>query len=150
MIDGDIVDKQRACFDQLYESYPVTIAKAISRKERYFFQKRFCSCDKTERLDRETTSNMIPRLVYGEIDFDTFALCLEKVKTKYGNAAGVMQEPGGVFYDIGSGTGKPVIAASLLYPFQRACGIEVRGEHMSKSLCCFQSVVSQWFIQHFC
>lgn len=36
-----------------------------------------------------------------------------------------MENDGGVFYDLGSGAGKGVIAASLLHPFERCCGIEL-------------------------
>jgi len=36
-----------------------------------------------------------------------------------------MQEAGGVFYDLGSGAGKGVLAASLLHPFDKCCGIEL-------------------------
>ena len=53
--------------------------------------------------------------MYGEITFKTLALALHKVKTKYGlpgvgssGPEGVLQGAGGAFYDIGSGTGKPV------------------------------------------
>lgn len=53
--------------------------------------------------------------MYGEITFKTLALALHKIKTKYGlpgvgssGKEGVLQGNGGAFYDIGSGTGKPV------------------------------------------
>ena len=35
---------------------------------------------------------------------------------------------GGVFYDLGSGTGKPVFAAALLQKWDRCVGIELLGE----------------------
>ena len=57
--------------------------------------------------------------MYGEITFKTLALALHKVKTKYGlpgvgssGPEGVLQGAGGAFYDIGSGTGKPVRGVS--------------------------------------
>lgn len=37
----------------------------------------------------------------------------------------LLQRPGGVFYDIGSGTGKPSVAAACLHPFERAGGVEI-------------------------
>ena len=65
------------------------------------------------RDETEQTGNST--LVYGEITFKTLALALHKVKTKYGlpgvgssGPDGVLQGAGGTFYDIGSGTGKPV------------------------------------------
>lgn len=36
-----------------------------------------------------------------------------------------MQEPGGIFYDLGAGAGKGVIAASLLHSFEKCKGIEL-------------------------
>ena len=49
------------------------------------------------------------------------AVVFEKIKRKYGRPFvgdsgenGFLQKPGGKFYDLGSGTGKPVIAAASL------------------------------------
>lgn len=36
----------------------------------------------------------------------------------------MLQKPGGVFVDLGSGTGKACIAAALLHPFEAVRGIE--------------------------
>ncbi len=36
-----------------------------------------------------------------------------------------MKEKGGKFYDLGSGTGKPVFAAALLHDFEKVTGIEI-------------------------
>lgn len=46
---------------------------------------------------------------------------MSQLKHKWGKLA----SPGGVFYDIGSGTGKPVFAACLMHDFERATGIEI-------------------------
>jgi SAM-dependent methyltransferase len=54
-------------------------------------------------------------LTYGEIFFDTFYKMLEKTQPKEGE----------VFYDLGSGTGKAVFAAHLLFPFSKTVGIEI-------------------------
>lgn len=63
----------------------------------------------------ETNQKTNSTLVYGEITFNTLAVVLHKIKTVYGRRGvghsgpqGVLQEPGGAFYDIGAGTGKPV------------------------------------------
>lgn len=37
---------------------------------------------------------------------------------------GIMQRRGGYFYDLGCGTGKPLVAAALLHEFDVCCGIE--------------------------
>lgn len=78
----------------------------------YLFHELILCC-KHCRDETEQTGNST--LVYGEITFKTLALALHKVKTKYGlpgvgssGPAGVLQGAGGTFYDIGSGTGKPV------------------------------------------
>lgn len=51
---------------------------------------------------------------YGEINPLTFAEILEVAKP----------EPGEVFYDLGSGTGKAVFCAALLYNWKKCCGVE--------------------------
>jgi hypothetical protein len=38
---------------------------------------------------------------------------------------GFLQERGGIFYDLGSGTGKGVIGAAVLYNFDACYGIEI-------------------------
>lgn len=52
--------------------------------------------------------------IYGEIDFASFAQLLMRCQIK----------PDNVFYDLGSGAGKAVVCAALLYDFKKACGIE--------------------------
>ena len=52
---------------------------------------------------------------YGEAEVDSFAWVLHHAHPK----------PGEVFYDLGSGLGKAVIAAFLLHPFEKLVGIEL-------------------------
>lgn len=54
-------------------------------------------------------------LTYGEISFDTFPQILAAAKLKHG----------GTFCDLGSGTGKAVIAAALVGSFDKLIGIEL-------------------------
>lgn len=89
-------------FKKLAKQYPAAVGKAVSKKER-------------EDDDLQEQS-----LVYGEIQFRTFALALEKIKHRYGG----LQKPGGVFVDVGSGSGKAVFAALLMHEFSRVVGIE--------------------------
>ena len=42
----------------------------------------------------------------------------------YSGTNGVLQGTGGVFYDLGSGTGKPVLAAMILHDFTECVGVE--------------------------
>ena len=52
---------------------------------------------------------------YGEVVFLHFIPLLEYVKPK----------PGEIFYDLGCGSGKPMVIASLIFPFLKVCkGIE--------------------------
>jgi hypothetical protein len=62
-------------------------------------------------------------LSYGEIEFVSFGSLLCSL-TKYGVNTGDMVS----FVDIGSGTGKAVICASLLGIFERCTGIEIIAE----------------------
>ena len=41
------------------------------------------------------------------------------------STTGTTSQGNGVFYDLGSGTGKAVVAAALLYPFNKSIGIEL-------------------------
>lgn len=57
---------------------------------------------------------------------------IQKIKYKYGKPNvgssgqnGVLQARGGYFFDLGSGIGKPVIAAATLHGFDVCCGIEL-------------------------
>jgi SAM-dependent methyltransferase len=76
--------------------YAAVDGKAISHAAR----------NKSEAVDQSLT--------YGEIVPDSFRALIDEAKP----------QPGEVFYDLGSGTGKPVILAALLYPFSRLIGIE--------------------------
>jgi len=53
--------------------------------------------------------------VYGEIEFMTFIALLSLVKPG----------PHTVFYDLGSGTGKAVIACAMVFNVKKSCGIEL-------------------------
>eukprot|EP00954_Amorphochlora_amoebiformis_P008442 655626-Amorphochlora_amoeboformis.AAC.1 len=83
--------------------YEVSIGKKASSKER-----------DEKQLGAST-------LVYGEIRFEPYGITIEKIKKWYGG----LKKSGGVFYDIGSGTGKPTFAAALLHDFDKACGVEI-------------------------
>jgi Histone methylation protein DOT1 len=54
-------------------------------------------------------------LIYGEVEFKSFYRVLRKINP----------QPGLVFYDLGSGTGKAVFLARLTQDFSKCIGIEV-------------------------
>ena len=98
--------------NSLLEDYPVNLGKAISKKQR-------------EREQLKDTA-----LVYGEIKYNFMALIFRVIKDDYDG----LQRNGGIFYDLGSGTGKPVFAAALLHPFERVVGIETLSQLHTASL----------------
>jgi len=116
----DFVDKEyiRQCQDvyrDIVLGYPLNLGKSVSKKER-------------ENKNNIKDAN----LVYGELNFETLAIALEKIKNVYGKPLvgssgidGIMQSRGGTFYDLGSGTGKAVVAAAVMYNFDLCCGIEI-------------------------
>ncbi|HSW70904.1 MAG TPA: hypothetical protein VLH77_02870, partial [Gammaproteobacteria bacterium] len=70
---------------------------------------------KISRRERARLRYQEDAFIYGEIDFLSFILLLEKVNPPAGT----------VFYDLGSGSGKAVLTAALCYDFDKACGIEL-------------------------
>ena len=112
-IDMAHVVTSKVIYDHVISSFPVALGKAASKKER------------DERGFKETT------LVYGEISFEAFGIIIEKIRKIYGRQDtgssgeyGVLQGRGGVFVDLGSGTGKAVTAAAVLHNFDQCIGIE--------------------------
>lgn len=112
-LDMTSVLELKEVYDSVMQSFPVTLGKAVSKKER------------------EEMNLRDPNLVYGEITFETLGLIFEKIKKVYGRPfqgdsgpEGVLQSCGGVFYDLGSGTGKGVIGAAVLHNFDVCYGIE--------------------------
>ena len=100
-------------FDSIMQSFPTTLGKSVSKKER-------------EEMSLRDTN-----LTYGEVTFETLGLIFEKIKKVYGRPMqgasgpeGVLQNRGGIFYDLGSGTGKGVIGAAILHNFDVCYGIE--------------------------
>jgi len=65
---------------------------------------------------RSTVDHAKTTFTYGEIEFDSFIDMLERIPDIQNKK---------VFYDLGSGTGKAVIAAGLSNFFSKVCGIEL-------------------------
>jgi SAM-dependent methyltransferase len=102
-LDRKHIATQQKIWEELVLTTPVSLGKKASSKER-----------DEKQLSAST-------LVYGEIRFEPYGVTIEKIKKWYGG----LQKPGGVFYDIGSGTGKPTFAAMLLHTFDKAYGVEI-------------------------
>lgn len=85
------------------------------------------------RKEREETHQLgMSHLRYAEVGFDPIKDTLAKIQDGLGRPdvgscgpRGVLQVEGeGVFYDLGSGIGKAVLAAALCFPFARCVGYE--------------------------
>jgi hypothetical protein len=128
----ETVNAMKAIYNEVLSPFPSDLGKVVSKKER------------------SELKLYITTLIYGEIDFESFGstcnffdywnfiivfcvvgVIIQKIKHKYGlpnvghsGPSGVLQHRGGYFYDLGSGIGKPVIAAALLHNFEKCIGIE--------------------------
>ena len=74
----------------------------------------------TEITSRDLGSIPESTLTYGEIDFTSLGEIFETLTHRFN-----CLPPNGVFYDLGSGTGKGVIGAALLGNFDHCIGIEL-------------------------
>ena len=70
--------------------------------------------DRISKMERKRRRILDDTYIYGEIDFLSFFSILEKVRP----------QPGEIFYDLGSGSGRAVFTAALNYDFSKAIGIE--------------------------
>mmetsp|Transcript_17181 Transcript_17181/g.22338 ORF Transcript_17181/g.22338 Transcript_17181/m.22338 type:complete len:421 (+) Transcript_17181:115-1377(+) len=110
-IDAERLLIHKAIYDLVFDAWPSTYGKQISRSAR--------------DSKRITASS----LVYGEITYASFFATLEKIHKQYGGLT-----KNGVFYDLGSGAGKPVIAAATIFPFGYCRGLEYLGELVVASI----------------
>lgn len=108
------MDQWLSIYEDTAASFPTRVGKNVSKKEREAFQ----ILDST--------------LVYGEIEMKSLALALLKIKFKYGlpnvgysPSEGILQREDGIFVDLGSGTGKAVVAAAIVHNFEMVYGIEI-------------------------
>ncbi len=70
---------------------------------------------KISLAERDRLQIVDSNYTYGEINPETFGDMLEMVKPQQGE----------VFYDLGSGAGKAVICAALLFDWGKCCGVEM-------------------------
>lgn len=92
--------------DALCELFHQIAAKLSTSHERSTADKRSVALAYSDRAFR-----------YGEIQFWAFASILSRAIPDHANC--------GMFYDLGSGSGKAVLAAALLFPFEGVTGIEL-------------------------
>ena len=97
--------RRNEIFQRLISEFPVSLGKEASRKERE--ERRF------ENISDST-------LTYGEVDFVSIGEVFFTVEHRF-----KCLPQNGIFYDLGSGTGKGVAAAALLGSFSACKGIEL-------------------------
>jgi hypothetical protein len=93
-----ILDSLQREWDDIFKDYPTARAKKIAQAEK-----------KAKKLHDIS-------VVYGEVCFPSLAdVFINKIRWR----------PGGIFYDLGSGTGRGIFTALLLHDFDKLCGIEL-------------------------
>ena len=97
-----VLHRKSQIFQDLTRAFPTSLAKEISKKER----------------SEGSLSNS--SLTYGEVEFVSLGEVFEIIKAVHGEI-----KQGGVFYDLGSGSGKGVVSAALLHDFSKCVGIEI-------------------------
>ena len=68
-------------------------------------------------------------LTYGEVELEAFWRAFTWIQKTYKGKDpdcwhNAFNKPGGIFMDLGHGTGKGVLIGSLIHQFERSCGIE--------------------------
>ena len=104
-IDAQELRQRQYLYDAVFSSFPVHYGKQVSR------------------LARDLQKFRSSSLVYGEISYASFFATLKKVEGAKGT-----------FYDLGSGAGKPCIAAATMGLFDRCVGLEFLKDLVDASL----------------
>ena len=92
-------------FNLLTDGFTTELGKVESQREI-----------KDKNLNDETN------LTYGEVSCEAILLIFKQLQRSENN---VFKEPGGIFVDLGHGTGKGVLAGALMHSFDRVIGIEI-------------------------
>lgn len=114
------IDDMEEIYDKIMIDYPISYGSLASKKDRT-----------NDYLPQWHSNN---NLIYSEMDFVTIGYIIEKIKKVHGRPntgasghSGKLQNRGGIFYDLGGGSGKTTVAAALLFPFDSCYGIECLG-----------------------
>ena len=99
------LEEKNLVFHDIISEFPEDVGKDASEAEREV---------------RDFGTRPDSTLTYGEIDFKSIGEIFDTLKYRFN-----CFPDGGVFYDLGSGTGKGVIAAALLGRFNQCKGIEL-------------------------
>jgi hypothetical protein len=109
--EGAICDQKRqGNGDVVYDRF-LSLTKAIPYENARM----------SSRAERASSSQPdAPNLTYGEVSFESLAEIFKKIK-EYDS----LSDREVTFVDLGSGCGRPIIAAALLHPFKHLIGIEI-------------------------
>lgn len=91
----------------------MTTDQLIALEDRLFSDIQGYTLSSTGRIKLQREAD--PAFTYGEVTPDSMQMMIDSVQP----------QPGEVFYDLGSGTGKAVIFAAILGDFARCTGIEL-------------------------
>lgn len=95
---GFIRPEAQILFDDLYSELPYDLGKHLANQD----------CLSVTNPDKQS-------LLYGEVEFESFFQLLKKFKPS----------SGGIFYDLGSGTGKAIFTARFMCDFHLCVGVEL-------------------------
>lgn len=140
------VEHMRLCknaFDRLCKEHSSAIGKALSKRQRdqeklrgihlaYSEISKFIQFQTSKKKQNtQYNSNPLPLFQFPKLfrtclfkGFESFAIVLKKIQSKHDGFDDADETPK-IFYDLGSGTSKPVFAAAMLYNFKRCTGIEI-------------------------
>ena len=103
-----LLDRACALFDELCDAHSLQLGLDLSL---------------AERAARGIPEGVQHALVYGETPFRSLGVILSRVRALLGGGASAFSSR--TFVDLGSGTGKPVLAAALLHRWRGVRGIEL-------------------------
>ena len=120
--DDEFIEKQEIIYNQICKDFTTQIGFQASHNSRKIAlplsSVKVNEGEKEEEAEQQQGSS----LKYGEIFYRPLAIAIQKIQNRFNG----LQNPGDdIFVDLGSGTGKPCIAAALIYPFKKVIGIEV-------------------------
>ena len=90
-------------YELIVKNHPLSIGRQLSSNER------------------SRCSLMDSTLIYGETDFAPLAIAFQKIQKEYGG----LEEPGGIFVDVGAGVGKALIIAAVCHEWDECVGLEI-------------------------
>lgn len=157
---------EKAC--PVYAHYQQVLDSLMIAHTQHLWDTMFTSCSTDDgkhlsRKDRTAMRNSSSTLIYGEIAYDSYchimwsALAdLEEEQTLDESAVAALEgtEPyarsrhakGGVYYDLGSGTGRALLASVLAHSFHKVVGIEILSslhEAAEKCLSVYQDMAAR-------